>query len=278
MSKDAGMLICRSVPVFFALLHYYSFSCIIKAMKSIKKKKTVIAALAVLFAALFGLAVTKLIRVREARTNGILLCFDDYDEYNWSEYFDLLEKYDAHVTYFVIIEEPTDFCFEAIKRGHEIGYHSLAHTTVADMDGWDELYKYTIAPIETFREHGIELTTFAYPEGRGYPGSDEELLKYYKVIRGANELIFYGKDKLRHGFVDAVSIDNIHFENDEVYKAYIDRLLDNFNGNVGGVQIVFTHTIGDGGWCLGEERLEYLLSEAKKRGIKFYTFKELQDN
>lgn len=40
---------------------------------------------------------------------------------------------------------------------------------------------------------------------------------------------------------------------------------------------MYSHAIGDGGWCINEEKLEYLLKTAKELGLKFYTFQDFQE-
>ena len=67
-------------------------------------------------------------RRREQRNQkGILLSFDDYSPDSWSDAFELLDEYGAKVTFFVTLSEPTDFCAEAVRSGHEIGFHTAQH-------------------------------------------------------------------------------------------------------------------------------------------------------
>lgn len=243
-------------------------------MKSQKK------ALLILLGILFLLTVIilggiKLYRVKQARQSGILLAFDDYNVENWSSYFDLFDQYGVKVTFFVNCTEPTDFCYEAIERGHEIGFHTTSHFKVAESTP-EEIQTGVIDPIETFREKGIELTTFAYPYGVYNEETNELLLQHYNVLRGAYYYDLHSKADLRHGFVDSYSLDNINHASDEEFEASITRILTELSDNVGAVASLYSHAISDGDWCVYEDRLVFLFEKANELGLKFYTFQELQ--
>lgn len=207
---------------------------------------------------------------------GILLSFDDYNEDTWIQVLDLFDQYDAKVTFFVTLSEPTDFCAEAVKRGHEIGYHTLGHVNLTEVSQ-EEVYKQAIAPIEVFRSAGYDLVTFAYPYGAYTEEINEELLQYYDTLRGAFCFNPKYKESLQKGFIDSFMLDNIDFESDEKFHSKIVELLDGLaNCDNGTVASVYSHAIGDGNWCITYKRLEMLLQEVKKRDLVFYTFHELQ--
>ncbi len=241
------------------------------------RKKFIISISIIFFAIILILGCVKIYRVYKARQCGILLAFDDYNAESWEEYFDLFDRYNAKVTFFVNATEPTDFCYDAIERGHEIAFHTINHidmTTITE----EEVYIQAIKPIETFREHGIELTSFSYPYG-AYSGElNDLLLQYYKVLRGAYYYQVVGKDVMRHGFVESLSIDNIHYSSDEEFEKHIDSIIAELSRNKGAVVGLFSHAIGGGDWCITGERLEYLLQKANEAGIQFYTYKELQQD
>ena len=219
----------------------------------------------------------KLYRVHKARQCGIVLCFDDYNAANWEEYFDLFDKYGAKVTFFVNCSEPTDFCDHAVERGHEIGFHTINHTDLRTVSS-EEVYEQAIAPLEVFREKGFDITTFAYPYGSYDQELNDLLLQHYKVLRGAYFYQLVGKHEMRNGFVESLSIDNINYESDEQFEKRIDEILDELSQNVGAVVSLYSHAISGGGWCVTDDRLEYILKKAHEMGIQFYTFKELQKN
>lgn len=223
------------------------------------------------------LAGIKIDRVHKARQCGILLAFDDYGAENWENCFDLFDKYNVKVTFFINAEEPTDFCYKAIERGHEIAYHTKNHVRLTEVSQ-EEVYQQAIAPIEVFREHGIELTTFAYPYGAYNEQLNEQLLQHYNVLRGAYAYQLAGKHEMRHGFVESLSIDNINYESEEMFRKQIDTVLDDLDNSVGGVAGLYSHAISEGAWCVSQERLEYIFQKAQEKGIQFYTYRELQEN
>lgn len=241
-----------------------------------KAKRTVLLALGALFMVMIiVLGGIKLYRVKQARQCGILLAFDDYNADNWSSYFDLFDEYDVKVTFFVSCTEPTDFCYEAVKRGHEIGFHTTSHFSVADASS-EEIQAGVIDPIKIFHDKGIELTTFAYPYGKYTSETNELLLQHYNILRGAYYYELHSKADLRHGFVESYSIDNVNHSSNEEYEAAITEILTQLSNNVGAVASVYSHAIEAGDWCVTEERLVFLFEKAKELGLKFYTFQELQ--
>ena len=218
----------------------------------------------------------KLYRVKKARESGILLAFDDYNPENWSRYFDFFEQQGVSVTFFVSLEAPTDFCFEAMERGHDIGFHTVSHKNVLELSE-EEVQQQVIDPIERFRQSGIELSSFAYPYGGHNDATDEKLLAYYKVIRGAYFYEVHSKADLRKGYVDAFPIDNHYLADDDEFRKQMDAILKELSENVGAVSCLYTHGIGGEEWGITEEHLQYLIERAKELGLQFYTFRELQE-
>lgn len=242
-----------------------------------KKRVAVIILFSVMLITAIVLGSIKLYRVKRTRESGILLAFDDASMDNWRQHFEFFEKYNVHVTFFLSIDgKPNDFCFEAMERGHDIGFHTTDHSDVTKLSK-EEIQKKVIDPIENFRKEGIELTSFAYPYGSHTSELDEELLKYYKIVRGAYYYDLHSKADLRHGFIDAFPIDNHYLAKDEDYKARIDEILKELSDNVGAVACLYSHSIDGGDWCVTEEHLEYLFQKADELGLKFYTFRELQE-
>lgn len=240
------------------------------------RKKMIITAVLLLAGFVIVLGGIKLYRVHKARQCGIVLAFDDYSVNNWEEHFDLFDKYNVKVTFFVNAYEPTEFCFNAIERGHEIAYHTAAHVNMREITE-DEVYQQAIAPIEVFREQGIELTTFAYPYGAYNEELNELLLQHYNILRGAYFYQLAGKHEMRHGFVESLSIDNANYSSEEEFRDRIDFVLEELSNNEAAVVGLYSHAISDGGeWCVSEERLEYIFQRAQEMGIQFYTYKELQ--
>ena len=210
--------------------------------------------------------------------SGLLLSFDDYSPENWEAYFDLFDKYDANVTFFINsfdITEPTDFCYKAVERGHEIGFHTKYHNSLVDADE-EEIYQEAIEPIELFRNAGFPLTTFAYPYGDYTDPLNQQLLQYYKVLRGGWHYQLNSKENLKSGLVEARCLDNANFESDLRFKLSVNKMLYETRWQEGTVVALYSHSIENGEWCITPERLEYVLKRAKQLGLEFYTFEELQ--
>jgi peptidoglycan/xylan/chitin deacetylase (PgdA/CDA1 family) len=240
------------------------------------KKGMLIACAAVFLLIAGSLGGIKLWRIQQRNQPGILLAFDDYSPESWEENFDLFDKYDARVTFFINAGEPTEFCYAAQERGHEIGFHTITHRNLLECTE-DEMYQEAIVPIETFREEGFELTSFAYPYGNYNDQLNEKLLEHYNIVRGAWQCELNLKHNLRHGFVEAMGLDNGLFESQEAYEKSIRDILTGLKKEKGMVICMYSHAIGDGSWCISGERLEYLLQTAEELGLKFYRFQDLQD-
>lgn len=249
-------------------------------MKKKMSKKVwvmILAAGLVLAAAAAGLIVYKAHRVRVANQKVILLSFDDYNAENWEDYFDLFDEYNVKVTFFVNAWEPTDFCYNAVERGHEIGCHTPSHADLKTVSR-EDFYEQAIEPVKTFGEKGIELTSFAYPYGSYDEWMNEELLQYYHTVCGAWYYDVKSKEDIQSCFIERYPLDNAYFETDEQFQETITALLDEFcKEGPGAVAAMYSHAIATGGaWCISPERLEFLFQEAQKRDIKFCTFKEWQ--
>lgn len=245
-------------------------------MIGVNRKKTFYI-LGILFALLaVTLGTIKLYRVKEARQQGILLAFDDYSAENWTSHFDLFDEYDVKATFFVNCGEPTDFCYEARERGHEIGFHTAGHISLTEASA-EEIQENVYKPIEAFREKGIEVTTFAYPYGQYTEELNEELLQHFKILRGAYYYQIYNKANLRHGFVESCSLDNINYGSDEEFEEAVTRMLTEVSQHPGDVVSLYSHAIEGGDWCVSEDRLIFLFEKAKELDLKFYTFQDLQD-
>lgn len=239
------------------------------------KKKLLMCFMAIAVVAATVLGGIKIYRIHQMNQSGILLAFDDYCAEDWEEHFDLFSRYGAKVTFFVNLSEPTDFCYHARKEGHEIAFHTVGHVKLTEVSD-EEVYAQAIAPLEVFREKGFDMTTFAYPYGARSDHLDEMLLEHYNIVRGAFALELHGKHELRKGFVDSMSLDNVNFESQEAYEEKITAILNELKGGKGRVVSFYSHAIGDGEWCVSDEKLEFLLEKAKEMGLQFYTFQELQ--
>lgn len=241
-----------------------------------KAKGWVICIAALFLATAAVLGGIKLYRIYQRDQCGILLAFDDYNSSNWEEYFDLFDEYGVKVTFFINAEEPTDFCYRALERGHEIAFHTVEHADLREVSQ-EEIYRQAIAPIEVFREKGIDLTTFAYPYGHYSEELNEMLLEHYTVVRGAYALQVNNKHALRGGFVESMSLDNVNYESQEAYEAYITEILTQLKQGKANVISMYSHAIAEGDWCVSPDKLRFLFQKADELGLQFYTFQYLQN-
>lgn len=240
-----------------------------------KRKKAIVILGGVILALALILGGIKLYRIHDRDQCGILLAFDDYSA-NWENYFDLFDKYDAKVTFFINATEPTEFCYRALKEGHEIAYHTAGHVRLTELSE-EEVYEQAIAPMEVFREKGVNMTTFAYPYGAYNEQLNEMLLEHYNILRGAYFMEINGKHQLRKGFVESLSLDNANYASQEEYEEKITQILTQLKEGKACVVSLYSHAISGGDWCISEDRLVFLLEKADEMGLKFYTFQELQN-
>lgn len=217
----------------------------------------------------------KLLWKPETDNAGILLSFDDHYFDVWERYFDMFDRYNAKVTFFVIGEH-NSFCTTAIKRGHDVGYHTLTHSTLPNVNR-RVFYAETLSQAENFRNAGTPLVSFAYPFGLFESWMHEELLKTYKVLRGFNiSFQAYDRTAIRDGLVLSRSVDNIFFETDDDFMATIDIMLRTLKFI--GQDLILplsSHIISDNaGWGIKPHRLEYILQTASDLQLNFYRYSD----
>ena len=217
-----------------------------------------------------------IIQNENANYAGIVLCFDDYHPETWERHFNLFDMYNARVTFFVDERsgDIINFCQIAQDRGHEIGYHTINHPYLTLLSR-EQFNIETISRINIFRNAGIELTSFAYPFGAYQTWMHNELLKYYKIVRGFGGLIQYSKEEIKNGFIESFSIDNVNHRSENNFQNSINNILISAKNN-GKIIVLTTHSISNDPWGITTERLEYLLRKVKENELIFYRFKDLQ--
>jgi hypothetical protein len=206
---------------------------------------------------------------------GILLSLDDHYFDAWERYFDMFDRYNAKVTFFVVGQH-NSFCTAAINRGHDVGYHTLTHLDLTDVTRQD-FYTETVSQVENFRNAGARLVSFAYPFGFFEPWMHEELLKTYRILRGFNvSFQAYDRITISNGFVFSRSIDNILFKEDDDFKAMIDSMLRTLKFTGQDLVLPLTsHDIAENAdWGIKPHRLEYLLQVAGDLQLNFYTYRD----
>jgi len=208
-------------------------------------------------------------------TTGLLLSFDDDYTDSWERNFDLFDKYKARVTFFVL-GKPSPFCAKAIKRGHDIGYHSFNHADLRKMSR-KEFNMETIESVKPFRDAGFSLSSFAYPFGYYEPWMHDALLRSFRTLRGYGVTFrLYKEAEIRRGYISSRAIDNTVIPSDEVFfrlvklmfmtAKFLDKKL---------VLPLTTHDISaKADWGISPRRLEYLLKTANDLGLTFYCFSD----
>jgi peptidoglycan/xylan/chitin deacetylase (PgdA/CDA1 family) len=202
---------------------------------------------------------------------GLLLAFDDDYEEVWERYFDLLDRYGARVTFFVQ-GDYVPFCAAAVKRGHEIGYHTKSHANLLKVSR-QVFFEETIGGAEAFRRQGLPLKSFAYPYGFSEPWMDEALGESFSIRRGFGAACWiYSVDTIKTGYISSKSIDNILYKSDAEFEADINAMLMAVKSG-GGILPLTTHTIAaEADWGISPNRLEYLLKTAAEMGLHFYRY------
>jgi peptidoglycan/xylan/chitin deacetylase (PgdA/CDA1 family) len=207
---------------------------------------------------------------------GILLSLDDNYFEAWERYFDLFDRYNAKITFFVQGDN-TAFCKAALERGHDVGYHTTNHLNLTKVDE-TAFRSEAISGAEVFRNVGLPLTSFAYPFGLSEPWMHEELLKHFKILRGYGVTFrLYGPSRLREGYSSSRAIDNILFKQDEDFETALNVMLRTVKF-IGGDMILplTTHDISDtASWGIKPQRLEYLLQMANELQLNFYRYEDL---
>ena len=240
------------------------------------KKKFLLIPAAILFCIAVGVGAFRIKEIQdEKKQSGILLAFDDYDTDSWSDAFDLFDEWGVRVTFFVNAAEPGDFCLEAKKRGHEIGFHTVGHMNLSTLEE-QYIMEQAIAPMEEFRSQGYAMNAFAYPYGAYTEATNELLLEHFQVLRGAYWHELRDKNSVQGTFIESKSIDNTNYEDDAQFKNEIMAVLLEAYENPGTVVSLYSHSINDWAeWAVSVERLEFIFETAQNLGLKFYTYSDL---
>jgi peptidoglycan/xylan/chitin deacetylase (PgdA/CDA1 family) len=215
----------------------------------------------------------------EEDSSGVLLGFDDYFEDEWRKAIDTIcNTYKAKATFFVNGALPTEFCYTALSKGHEIASHTINHKDVRTLSKSEFKYE-TQGAIHAFRSQNFAFSSFAYPFGFSEKWMHKDLLKYYNVVREfGNNFCVYSPKSLegRGGIVSTKSIDNTKYASSASYEKQIKALLlmTKFLGD-GSVCAINSHTIDhDNGWSITPERLDFLLRTAREMKLNFYIYKD----
>jgi peptidoglycan/xylan/chitin deacetylase (PgdA/CDA1 family) len=205
--------------------------------------------------------------------SGILLSLDDDYQEQWLQYFDLFDRYGAKITFFTI-GGFSPFCTEALNRGHDIGYHTMNHLNLLRVSQ-EVFYEQTLRELESYREAGVPLRSFAYPYGFSEPWMREALSGAFSVQRGFGvRYCIYDREAIKAGYIASISIDNTIYKTDAEFESAITMMLRTvkFIGR-GSIVPLTTHTIADDAdWGIKPRRLEYLLRTVRDLKLRFYRY------
>jgi peptidoglycan/xylan/chitin deacetylase (PgdA/CDA1 family) len=207
---------------------------------------------------------------------GLLLSLDDDYWDVWRRYFGMFDGFDAKITFFVqgrFEESLADFCFEAMSRGHDMGFHSINHLDLRNVSR-ETFNRETIEAAEPFFRAGIPFSAFGFPYGFSEPWMREALTPYFKFTRGyGTNIRFYDSETIANGYVISKAIDNTVFPDDDKFESDI-RLMLLATKFTGSHIIPFTtHDISDTAlWGITPRRLEFVLETAQELKLRFYTY------
>ena len=205
---------------------------------------------------------------------GILLSFDDDYFESWERHFDLFDRYQAKVTFF-LQGAFHPFAARAMGRGHDIGYHGLNHLDLRGISR-TAFNRETASAIESFRQSGVLLASFAYPYGYFEPWMHNELLKDYALIRGYGVTFrLYTEEQIRSGFISSRGIDNTVIPGDADFERLIVSMFRTVQFLDGGLVLPLTsHDVSEAAWAISARRLEFLLETAAGLGLRFYRYSD----
>lgn len=220
----------------------------------------------------------------------IAFTFDDQYVSEWYSARDLFNKYSIRATFFInrpqyLTSEQVLMLKQLRDDGHEIGCHSMNHVNLNEFLINHTLQDYIdqeiLPAIQKMKELGFDVKSYAYPFGIGTPAADEELLKYFKIIRKATyniENVIL--DKIDRTFtkmgssrvVDAMGIDKQYGITIENLETGIKRA-----NHRNEVLVLHAHRIveKDSGYTTTREYLEEAFRLSKKNNLKSLTISEL---
>jgi len=205
--------------------------------------------------------------------SGILLSLDDDYFKSWENHFDLFDKYNARVTFFIKGEHAA-FCSKALSRGHDAGFHSLNHRDLRG-SSFKVLEAEVFKPLGTLRDLGIPLSSFAFPYGFSDRRIREILLGSFAIIRGYGTTFrLYNEEEIRSGYIISKAIDNTVINGEDNFDHLIILMLRTVKFlDDGSILPLTTHDISyTASWGITPRRLEFLLSTVSDLKLKFYCY------
>ncbi|WP_051360008.1 polysaccharide deacetylase family protein [Adhaeribacter aquaticus] len=224
--------------------------------------------------------------------SGICISFDDRSVDEWFAIKNLLNEYDAKVSFFITqFDSLTASEIVKLKQlesdGHEIGSHGALHVVsefyIKNNTYKDYLENEINPSIRSMKQAGFNIKSFAYPYGAKYWFTDFMLLQKFDVLRSVTSInkekdltlideIYYDFNGDRT--LSAIGIDTNGKVTKEMIKNAIKRASDNNQ-----VLMVYGHipmsSPASNSYELDIDFLKFILVEAKRKGLEFYRFKDL---
>lgn len=218
---------------------------------------------------------------------GVVFTFDDDYIDDWYVAEKLLHQYGWRATFFIckyaaFTANQKQKLHHLQDMGHDIVGHGYNHLNALKYSiefGLDKYINDEILPLkEVMAKDGFNIHSFAYPDGAHNNALDNELLKYFQIIRGTtynaippqSQYCYYEGKRLIYG----LGIDDDYKQfNVEYYKSLIDYAKAHDK-----IVIFYGHkTVAN-----ADEKLETPLSAledlckyVKHKGLKFYTVDDL---
>ncbi|MEJ1238463.1 polysaccharide deacetylase family protein [Chryseolinea sp. T2] len=224
------------------------------------------------------------------RAPGVCLSFDDRTIDEWYDMMPLLDKYNAHVTFFIsqmdsLRPDEVVRLKAMADKGHEIGSHGAMHVnaeTFIKEHGYKKyLHDEIDQNIDELKQEGFESVDFAYPYGAKYWFTDFLLLRRFDRVRTVSAIgdmdislldeIYYrfdSDDKL-----SAVGIDVNSGLTPAMVKSAVKRARERKE-----VLMLYGHVPameGDSIYRFDPAFLEFILKECSRNGLRFYRFDQL---
>ena len=244
---------------------------------------------------------------------GLALSFDDYFVDNWSLYKNAFDSLNVKVTFYVccyhnMSKVQRKLLKELRDAGHEIAYHSTNHGNCSELLKSMSIDKYLqkeIYPdLNKLQADGFVIKNFAYPYGLSTFSSDSALRTLFnsmrKVVRIETNQYTYRTNWLWMDNIEKTRIETNPFSyttkqafyeklgpDKVLYSASLDNIwqVDNqlisycldYAVRKNKVLQLHSHYISNlpGDFYITPERLLFVITEAHKRKMKFYTVNEI---
>ena len=228
------------------------------------------------------------------------MSFDDRFIREWYQLRPLFQKYNAHVTFYITRFDsltPTEITqLKTLQRdGHEIGCHgaihvnSVAYVRQHSMQQYlnDEIYP----ALSAMKRQGFRPTSFAHPGGAHNDAIDRELLRQFVLLRDVAlvERTLAGitlrwsvrlMPSIYHHFDGDPTVDALLFDEGAGLDLSDLRVAMRKAKEDGTTLMLFGHkpyslSVKPGGYGFLTERLDSILANSQRLGLKTYTMSEL---